>query len=132
VHAVQPASLGQHVVDDLDRVVRQDADVRAGLFADALEQRAHAGLVHLAAQEVVVRQRTPAMWAVASPMPKPISSTSGRGAAATSGRLRIQRRPAAPVVGQQELGTQVLQTPSPGRWWCGRHDARSCGWSWDA
>jgi hypothetical protein len=64
----------------LDRVVLQDADVGQALFADALEQGAHAGFVHFAAQEVV-SGRTRAMCAVASPMPKPISSTSGRAAA---------------------------------------------------
>jgi uncharacterized protein YfaT (DUF1175 family) len=41
-----------------------------------LEQGAHAGFVHFAAQEVVLRAHA-AMWAVASPMPKPISRISG-------------------------------------------------------
>jgi hypothetical protein len=43
------------VVHDLDSVVLQDADVLQPLFANALEQGAHAGFVHFAAQEVVLR-----------------------------------------------------------------------------
>ena len=42
----------QHVVQHFHRVVLHDADVGEALFADALEQRADAGLVHLAAQEI--------------------------------------------------------------------------------
>jgi hypothetical protein len=64
------------VLQHLDRVVLHDADVVRPLLANALEQRAHAGLVHLAADEIVSGAAL-AMWAVASPMPKPISSMSG-------------------------------------------------------
>ncbi len=54
VHAVQ-ALFAQHVVEHLDRIVAEDADVFDAAFADQLEQGAHAGLVHLAADEVVLR-----------------------------------------------------------------------------
>lgn len=55
MHAVEGAGL-QHVVEHVDRVVRADADVRQLLLADALEQRAHAGLMHLAAEEIGLGQ----------------------------------------------------------------------------
>ena len=42
----------QHRVHDFNRVVRDDADVVQAELADLFEQRADAGLVHLAAQEV--------------------------------------------------------------------------------
>ena len=51
MHAVERVGL-QHVVEHLDRVVCADADVGQLLFADALEQRADARLVHFAAKEV--------------------------------------------------------------------------------
>jgi hypothetical protein len=54
----------------------QDADVANALFAATFEQRTHTGFVHLAAQKVVAG-RAWAIFAVASPMPKPISSTKG-------------------------------------------------------
>ena len=53
VHTVQRV-LWQHVVDHLDRVMPQDADVVDVLLANALEQGAHTGFVHFAAQEVVI------------------------------------------------------------------------------
>ena len=53
VHTVQ-AGGGQHVVQHLNGVVLQDADVVQALLAAVLQQRAHAGFVHLAAQEVVM------------------------------------------------------------------------------
>ena len=45
----------QHVVNHLDRVVLQDANIGKRLLGDALEQRAHAGRVHFAAQKIVLR-----------------------------------------------------------------------------
>ena len=65
-----------HVVYDLDRIVLKDADVLQPLFANALEQGAHARFVHFAAQESCPAGAR-AMCAVASPMPKPISRISG-------------------------------------------------------
>ncbi len=53
VHAVE-AAFRQHVVDHLHGVVLEDADVGEAPFADALEQGADAGLVHLAAEEIVL------------------------------------------------------------------------------
>ena len=48
VRAVQ-ALQRQHVVNDLDRVMLQDANVGKRLLGDALEQCAHAGRVYFAA-----------------------------------------------------------------------------------
>ena len=55
VHAVQ-AVQRQHVVNDLHGVMRADADVAQVLLANAFEQRAHTGLVHLAAQKARLGQ----------------------------------------------------------------------------
>ena len=46
-----------HPLQHLDRVMLDDAHVVQLRFADALQQRADAGLVHLDADEVVLRQR---------------------------------------------------------------------------
>ena len=54
VHAVQ-ALFGQHVVNHVNRVVGHDADVAQLLFANALEQRTHAGFMHFTAQKVFLR-----------------------------------------------------------------------------
>ena len=55
MHAIQ-AARREHVVDHFHRVMRADADVLQPHLADALEQRAHTGGMHLAAQKVGVRQ----------------------------------------------------------------------------
>ena len=53
MRAVQ-AGHWQHVVNDLDRVVTQDADVVEVLLSNAFEQGTNPGLVHLAAQKMVI------------------------------------------------------------------------------
>ena len=50
VDAVQAAG-GDHAFEHLHRVVLEDADVVQPLLAHELEQRAHAGRMHLAADE---------------------------------------------------------------------------------
>ena len=45
----------QHVVNHLDRVVLHDANVGKALRFNPLEQCAHAGRVHLAAQKISAR-----------------------------------------------------------------------------
>ena len=52
VDAIQTA-WGQHVIDDLHSIVLEDANVGDVLFTNALEQGAHAWLMHFAAQEIV-------------------------------------------------------------------------------
>ena len=52
--ATSGACIRQHVVDDLHGVVLHDADVGEILFANALEQSAHARFMDLAAQKIVV------------------------------------------------------------------------------
>ena len=54
VRAVQ-AGQWQHVVNDFDRVMLQDADVGKRLLGDALEQRAHPGGVHFTTQKIILR-----------------------------------------------------------------------------
>ena len=56
VHTVQ-ATWRQHVVYDLHGVVRHDANVVQVLLAYALEQGAHAGLMHFAANKVFLRHQ---------------------------------------------------------------------------
>ena len=46
----------QHVVDDLNRVMAQDADVFKLMVANAFQQCSNAGLVNLAAKEIGVWQ----------------------------------------------------------------------------
>mmetsp|Transcript_9927 Transcript_9927/g.18983 ORF Transcript_9927/g.18983 Transcript_9927/m.18983 type:complete len:260 (-) Transcript_9927:403-1182(-) len=102
VHTGQHAR-ADHVAQHLDRVVLDDADVGDLLLVDELEQRADAGLMHLAADEVVVRQGL---------------GDLGGGAAHAKADLQHQRRLAAEhlgrvealrLVGQHELGAEFGQ-----------------------
>ena len=54
VDAIQRA-FRNHVRQHFHRIVRADADVADLAFADQLEQRTHARLVHFHAQEIIVR-----------------------------------------------------------------------------
>ena len=56
MRAVQ-AALRQHVVDDFDRIVLHDADVGQALLVDPFQQRADAGRVHFAAEEISLRHQ---------------------------------------------------------------------------
>jgi hypothetical protein len=84
------------------------------LLANALEQGAHAGLMHFAAQGNWCRASHRAMWAVASPMPKPISSTNGalrpKAAVASSGSGVRQQKARAQVF--KGLGLPVVVRPA--------------------
>jgi hypothetical protein len=82
------------VVQHFHGVVLQDADVLDAVLADALEQRAHAGLVHLAAQEVVARAR---------------ARDVGRGLAHAEADLQHQRRAAAERCGGVQQGGRVVE-----------------------
>ena len=53
MHAIERV-LGEHVRGDFDGIVLHDAHVLKATFPDQLEQGANAGLMHLAAQEVVL------------------------------------------------------------------------------
>src|SRR5450830_9234 len=78
VHAFEHA-MRQHVVDDFDRVMLQDADVAQTALTHLLEQAPTPGSC-TSQHRKWVSGISAAMWAVASPMPKPISSTTGPGA----------------------------------------------------
>ncbi|MNM94424.1 hypothetical protein D3C81_1068270 [compost metagenome] len=54
MHAIETI-LSQHVRDDLDGIVLHDANILNATLTGQLQQGANAGLVHLAAQEVVLR-----------------------------------------------------------------------------
>jgi hypothetical protein len=81
----------------------QDADIGQALLANALEQRAHTGLMHFAAQEIVV-------WAHAGDV--------GCGLAHAKADFEHQRRAAAKgggrverggCIGQHKAGAQVFK-----------------------
>jgi hypothetical protein len=84
------------VVEHVDRVVRADADVAQVLLADALEQCADAGLVHLAAEEVLLRHQR---GDVRRGFAHPEADLQHGGRVAAEGFGQVQRRFA---VGEQE------------------------------
>ena len=103
VNAVQ-AGQRQHVVDDLDRVVLQDADVAQIKLGNALEQRADAGRVDLAAEEVFIwHQRRDVRCSFAH---AEADFKNGRGLASECGWQRQGRS----GVAQQDRGANVFKS----------------------
>ena len=79
----------QHVVNHFDGVVLQDADVGQRLLVDALEQRADAGRVDFAAEEIFLGQQR---GDVRGGLAHAKADFEHRGRAAAVSGFKIQRR----------------------------------------
>ena len=136
MHAVQAGHVacGQHVINDFNRVVLQDADVAQALLVNAFEQRAYAGRVDLAAQEVFARHHA---GNVRCGLTHAKADFQNGGCCAVEDDCKIHQRGA---VGQQELWP--YSSKGPGLAGCGaagsHHKAADgavvssiarCGWA---
>jgi hypothetical protein len=94
---------GDHVLQHLDRIVLDDAQVAQALFADALEQGPHAGRVDLDAQEIGVTARR---GNLRGGMPHAETDLDDQRRVAAEQADRIQRLGG---IGHQVSGPQLLQ-----------------------